>query len=368
MKDGWAADLNRTRSLDALRGVSALGVVIGHASYQMRDGSAGGPVWLMVANLGSLVYLFFALSGYLVGRSWVVALLSGDPLPRLSTYTVRRVCRILPLYSLVLLVILLTEQGQWVSVLVHAAFLQDVVPGYNHELHQGVMWTLGIEATYYVLVPMVATLVRRRHPGPIQARTMARWVLVSGVVSAGAFYVAPGDLAHTFPAQWCFFTPGILVAIGQSAGWRLPGMWTAVGAGSLVWILDLLLSPGAAWVTAPLCATASALWLAAGMRSKQGVVLIPLSALGTVSYGVYLLHAQLLGRLPLFDTLTPAHYLAAVAELLGGAVVLATLSWSLLERPLLRIAHRYRGRPQVVLNPDPAVAGAQAGRGARLTE
>ncbi|MCW3040073.1 MAG: acyltransferase, partial [Solirubrobacterales bacterium] len=97
---------------DALRGIACLIVVLYHASLgaalQLGGGYAGDPVHAFGAysfvtlRIGSpTVYVFFALSGYLVGGPWVRAWLGDRPTPKLPRYLSRRARRILPAFWLV---------------------------------------------------------------------------------------------------------------------------------------------------------------------------------------------------------------------------------------------------------------------------
>lgn len=337
--------MRRERGLDALRGLSALAVVIGHTSYQMRSGAVGGPVWLVIAHLGSLVYLFFALSGYLIAGPWVRSLLSGAPLPTLSHYFIRRASRILPLYVLVLGFMAVAEPEHWSNILLHLVFLQNIVPGENALLHNGVMWTLGIEVTFYLCVPLVAHAVRRLHPAALPPRTVGLALVLVACASGFLFGIADSAWSETFPVQVCFFMPGLLVAVAEFAHWSKPDVSKAVLAGGLLWLVELLLSPEAQWVTAPLAIAAAWLWVGAAVGSHPSRLLVPLASMGTISYGVYLIHAQLLGRLPVFSVVTPLTYLEAVTLLLGSSIALATVSWLLLERPILRLSDPRRRHP-----------------------
>jgi peptidoglycan/LPS O-acetylase OafA/YrhL len=84
--------------LDLLRAVAALGVVYGHAGL-LRDlggGSPHGPERFVAENGWKGIFLFFALSGYLISLPFVRSLTFGSPPPSMRGYTRRRFARILP--------------------------------------------------------------------------------------------------------------------------------------------------------------------------------------------------------------------------------------------------------------------------------
>src|SRR5947208_12435707 len=97
---------HRNRALDGLRGVAALSVLVFHvwdyarpvphavldspADYALNEGRLG-------------LILFFVLSGFLLYRPWVRAVLRGTPNPQLGRYLICRAARIAPAYYLAVL-------------------------------------------------------------------------------------------------------------------------------------------------------------------------------------------------------------------------------------------------------------------------
>ena len=95
--------------MDILRAAAALGVLVGHA-YAL--GGRAIPVraerWYDVPLLQTVtgVWLFFAISGYVISKPFVDRLLTGRPLPELVPYALRRALRIFPLYWIALLAVI----------------------------------------------------------------------------------------------------------------------------------------------------------------------------------------------------------------------------------------------------------------------
>src|SRR6478736_6725938 len=89
----------RNRQLEGLRAVAALLVLITHVSLNAmgNDGPFGG----LLARLDVGVAVFFVLSGYLLYRPFVRALLRDEPLPSVRRYFRHRFLRIVPLYWVV---------------------------------------------------------------------------------------------------------------------------------------------------------------------------------------------------------------------------------------------------------------------------
>jgi peptidoglycan/LPS O-acetylase OafA/YrhL len=101
------------------------------------------------------VSVFFVLSGYLIARPFVRAIVEGEPLPRVRNYLVNRALRILPAYWVVLTAMLLIYDA-------HGSSAQGVVATYlfGQELFyvpaRGLLlqtWSLSVEAGFYLAVP-----------------------------------------------------------------------------------------------------------------------------------------------------------------------------------------------------------------------
>src|SRR5207244_1643763 len=90
-----------------------------------------------------------------------------------------------------------------------------------------VAWTLGVEATFYVVVPLVALLVARR-----SRHVLRPSVLVAGLLIVGGASLATGTVHTsvrmdlTLLGTFGYFAPGIIVAVVEhavrSGRWRIP--------------------------------------------------------------------------------------------------------------------------------------------------
>lgn len=361
----------RLANVDALRAGAALAVLVGHA-YAL--GGRAIPIkavyWYDVPliTLATGVWLFFAISGFVIGRPFVRALAGGEPLPSLRRYAIRRAARIFPLYWVALAAIVALNGGQgtrpW-QYAVHVALLNNLVPGRQGALFS-VAWTLTLEVLFYVLVPVAALALRARRP-PVDARRLARAVLVSWALSIAFTVVADlqGDgqiglwLRGSLPAMWQMFCPGLLLAIAV----ELPGGFVrrvAVDLPRSPWWPVLALAaivPGALLGAAaplghgiavyqllvdasrPLFAVGYGLVLAAAIAAPPGRGRIA-PALGLASYGIYLLHPVIAavlvkaGLVPVAHD-TPLAFLVNAAVLAALTIALALASWRWFERPAL---------------------------------
>ncbi|NUR87798.1 MAG: acyltransferase [Nonomuraea sp.] len=218
-------------SLDGVRAVAAFAVLLFHVS--MEAGTALDPGFLGgVLSRGEIgVPIFFTLSGLLLYRPWAAQVLLGDRAPDTRRYLWKRFFRIMPAYWLVVAVALLLWGGAhradvwtWAQMffLVH---IYDITPWWYGLGPKGLgqMWSLAVEITFYLTLPLMAAILRRYAlRGTPDLRTRGRRLLVGLAAFAALSYV------YTFfeffpdyrpwmnvwlPRSWTFFVPGMALAV-----------------------------------------------------------------------------------------------------------------------------------------------------------
>jgi peptidoglycan/LPS O-acetylase OafA/YrhL len=318
----------RIPALDGLRGLAAMAVVWAHT----HEGSQIG---------GAAVSVFFVLSGFLIGG----ILLNGIDLP---TFYLRRTLRIWPLYFAVVALIVATEhrplhEPQWMLWTFLGNTAVDL-PSYTGRTSVRVLWSLAVEEHFYLLFPWLLRSMRQKEiPSGLVAMAIGS-VLVRVVIvhatgmwrtgyheSLGRFDgLSLGGLAAWVVRerpQWC----GSLVT--SAALFLCGGMLMRHDAGfqdtSLYGVLVLQ-----EWDT--IAAVALILALVTHRETQAARVLswAPVRWLGTVSFGIYLLH-------PLAaEALTHMHVRAGFWLLAPVTVGVASLSWLLYEKPLQTLGRR----------------------------
>jgi peptidoglycan/LPS O-acetylase OafA/YrhL len=283
--------------------------------------------------------------------------------------------RIFPAYWVALAAILLLANGpavaHWWQLPVHALLLQGFVPGELRNLYL-IAWSLGVEAIFYVLVPLGAGAVRRWHGDtPISVERMMAGVLALWL-GAVTFSVA---LAVAFPfhgstplpgavqvlglvGSLANFCPGMLIFLALAADWgtrsRVGRQYTAISLRPLLTLviaavlfdvavrLPFHTSAVAAAAQGPLFGVAAGLVLIAFLHGDwtRPVVKV-LAPIGLASYGVYLWHFVIFTALVKHGVaIGPGSGSVAVVVRIAFLVVVtvpvAMLSWLVLERPLLR--------------------------------
>jgi peptidoglycan/LPS O-acetylase OafA/YrhL len=353
-------------SLDGLRLVCCLAVVVGHAAW--------GTVAGRVASFG--VDVFFALSGYLI-----TSLLLGERARRgqvnLRAFYVRRALRILPAYyASIAAAVLLT----WVAAPAFtrsfhgpsdARFFTTTLASYVALVGNwsgaplpsslAVLWSVCIEEQFYVLFPPTFARSTRKLPVVLPA-------LVGLVVAWGArVYLAAksdGDLYRNTFAHADGLLLGALLAQATAGDASRARAWIGRHAAVLELVacvastLALALRGGgsplsywASFLTSAICATT----IVAAMALGHGPIARllgrgPLAWAGTLTYAGYLVHMYgvtaafgITRRVALGVAETPVRIALAVLT----TFALAYVAHVAVERPFLRIKARL-GRRRVV--------------------
>ncbi|MBE7162372.1 MAG: acyltransferase [Williamsia herbipolensis] len=312
-------------ALEGMRALAALGVLTTHVAFQTRsvDGSVMGAIW---GRLDLAVALFFALSGFLLWRPHADAARGGRPAPGVRRYLRHRAVRILPAYVVVVVVVLAlvpaARGANATAWFANLTLLQVYLP---YTLVAGLtqMWSLAVEVSFYVALPLLAWfLVRLRGP---RARWRVPVMLVVAVVSLGWAFVAHGlpladGVSGTLwlPGYLPWFLAGTIlaeVAVSDSEGHGLGGRLRRLSARRVpmavvaVVVYAVACTPvagpsGLAAVSAPQFAVKTALGALLGWTLLAPLVLAPghhrflasatMQTLGRWSYAIFIWHLAVL--------------------------------------------------------------------------
>ncbi|MCF6387198.1 acyltransferase [Mycobacterium sp. MBM] len=229
---------DRVAALTGVRAVAALLVVLTHAAYTTGM-YPQGYIGLLLSRAEIGVPIFFVLSGFLLFRPWVAAATTGAPPPSVRRYAWHRVRRIMPAYVVTVLAAYAIYHFRhagpnpghtWEGLLRNLSLTQIYADNYVYRfLHQGLtqMWSLAVEAAFYVALPALAWLL-------LVALCRRRWrpaLLYVGL--AALFVVSPAwlVLVHTtdflpdgarlwLPTYLAWFVGGMLLAVLQARGAR----------------------------------------------------------------------------------------------------------------------------------------------------
>ena len=356
----------RIPELDGLRGIAILLVLGFH--YK----PATGPLTYLKGFFASGwigVDLFFVLSGYLIAGILIDSV--GRP-HYYRNFVVRRSFRIFPLYyaCLVLYCVLyylggqvnvrdfLTNGSAWWYLIYLGniqTFLQNSWPGIAILTP---LWSLQVEEQFYLSFPFLVKLGRR---------TLA-WILCGCVLGAPLLRIAltvflPRNTMGVYTLTPCridALAMGGLVALAARE-WpeRLKGRWIGwlTAASTATVVLFCILWHDTPWslamrtvgFTALDLAFAGVLMMLIGWRQPLLLRLCRMRILvwvGTISYGLYLLHlpamAILHGWLASLLGIGPSGS-KAFFVMFALAIAMAWISWAFFESPILRLRERLLG-------------------------
>ena len=351
----------RVDALDGLRGVAAFGVVVLHV-WMFGYGDLHHPpksfLDLVAGELRLGVQLFFVLSGYLVFRPFAAAALDGCRAPRLGRYALRRAARILPAYWVALAGSFLLLRHVDHPMQVDASQLPTFLLFAQNQFDSTIkhldppMWTLAIEVSFYALLPWGGALAVRL--GPHRGRQAALCVIL---VAAGMGFVAlsaerrwPETLSTSLLLHLVEFGAGMTAAVllhrrtlsrRAVAACLLGGLmlvvvnstWHARTLGPQWLRSDVGDAPGIAGLALVVGA------LAARRGRTRVLALGPARWLGTISYGLYLVHFPVIVGLRMTGHWpeTFGHRFGLVSAI---TVPIAIGLWFGVERPAIRWAQR----------------------------
>lgn len=368
-------------ALDGLRGLAVAAVVLFHGAI------ADGIEWLAPITRGGFlgVSAFFTLSGFLI-CSLLLAERSHQGTVSLSAFWKRRARRLLPAVLLLLAAVtaltpsvgtqaqLETLPGDVWSSLLYVANWHFIIDGADYAAQfSGApsplkhLWSLSIEEQWYVLVPLAALLViawRRRRPlGPTRRSLAVGLGLATLVGTAWMIWVSSGEWSNRAymgtDTRLAEMAMGALAATLLGTGFTLrPRTRRVLGTVAPLALAAMLV----AWALAPiespwlfrggftLHALAVAVVIVAAVQPtgllRRLLALGWLTALGRISYGVYLFHWPILWWVtPARLHLDPAPAFAVQVAL---TLAVAVASFRLLESPI-RHGGRLPGRRSLVV-------------------
>lgn len=370
-------------ALTGLRGFAALWVLVYHvwvAATPRRIEFPLGSWTLDFTPFFSIgwagVQIFFVLSGFLLAQPYVRWQAGAAARPDVGPYLARRCVRVLPGYYLQLMLLIVlawTLDGRQViagvgGALGYAGMLFVPEPIGVPLLNQ-VWWTLPIEFSFYLALPLLAGLLRGW-------RVLLLLLLAMGIMVAWRWFAitvladAPPDarraLGYQLPGALDSFAMGMVTAFmyqrGGVAAWLGARSWrrewlalagAMLGLCLLYWVhygYRAYWSPSAiTFLWTPLFSVATAALIfaaAAGSWPLRQIFANRLALyLGTVSYGIYLWHYPLLGWLAAAIPAREGYALFwLLPACLGATVMAAALSWRWVEQPAIAWVRRALAR------------------------
>jgi peptidoglycan/LPS O-acetylase OafA/YrhL len=377
-----AGPLRRARFplFDSLRAIAALCVVLYHVGA-IDGGYRNSGLGIYGSGLAIGVPIFFLISGFLLYRPFAAARAEGARRPRTGSYLRRRALRILPAYWVALTFLGITAglTGVFTADWWRYYGLVQIYDARTFGHGLGVAWTLCIEVSFYLFLPLYALAWDRAAVGwqrVTAVRSEALLLVVLAFASLAFRHWADlhsgrSYLASTLPGTFYLFALGMGLAV-----WSVQGR---KDSSSLIRIVDRF--PDICWALAialfVLTANVRSTIGAVASFAAQGVIafllLLPavfgssesglsrrilrnraLLWIGLISYSVYLYHATLIPALRDHGVATAipgSAWVNVAAATLALVLILAGVSYYVVERPAQRLHLGKRRLPRYSHNP-----------------
>jgi exopolysaccharide production protein ExoZ len=339
--------VNKTiESVQVLRAVAAIGVVLFHASTLLEIQDASKSSWSGLGAAG--VDLFFVVSGFIM---WVTAVERGESVRR---FAIKRILRIVPLYWLMTGIVLLISVAKpnlmrnashnvthYVASLVFLAWPHPTLQGrYWPPVVPG--WTLNYEMAFYLIVAVSLCL-------PKMWRGYFIGGVLAGLALVGATFHPSQELGFYTNPIILEFILGVAIAISVKSNrvcmqLRRPGVPYALAiAGAALFIAVGRLNNDdnrlLVWGIPLAIVVLGSVNIAVSMKY---VVLRWLARIGDASYSIYLTQFLVLSPVALIMAHALGQHpgkiadLAFVATLTACAVAFGLVSYALFEQPVQR--------------------------------
>ncbi len=334
--------------MESLRAIAALLVLVSHAvGYSHGYQTIFDTYWhRLMYSTGNGVYLFFALSGYLLFLPFARHYWGEVARPRLGRYALNRAVRILPLYyaaTIVFLLVFGATASQWLHF---ATFTQNLFSS-SFMRFDGPMWSIVAEVVFYVTLPLVAWVL-----GIMSRRSIPVGFVLLGVLGL-LLYVVNYELDASGDRLWVYspltnamyFIPGMVLALFQCSSprrWieRLPAIarrsdtWVVGGIG--LWAYHAYVFPR----HGELLAMASLLVLGGCVLPLGDGVAArclgwrPLALLGIASYSLYIWHDPIVKALA---SIVPGGFVGLLIVSTVLCLAVSAVSYLVIERPFLEL-------------------------------
>jgi peptidoglycan/LPS O-acetylase OafA/YrhL len=358
-------------SIDGLRGIAILLVVWYHAPFLFSDGT-GFPQEMLQGTFQRIFWgmslagwigvdLFFVVSGFLITS---ILLRSHEAGSSLQVFWCRRGLRILPLAVLYLSILqlntvlhdpvgVLSNFDEWLVYLFYFGNVHIALHGWQPVVIM-ILWSLAVEEQFYIVWPVLVHWLSRNRLFVLSLFIIAFSPLARGLVSYTYGY--PAVYVFTLCRLDALASGAVLALLMSSQRWNAQ---TIIACRKLAPFAFLVLvttfvvplSPSIPQMRPHLFTLFGYTWIGIAFAVLVGASLKcegrawsllnagVLTFIGKRCYGLYLWHALIAGLVKKLADTSSVHigFYWQLSLWLFSLLVVASLSWSFFERPILRL-------------------------------
>lgn len=354
----------RFPAIDGLRAFAALTVVVFHADQLTGAQNTVPGRFFAHGDIG--VTVFFLITGFLLYRPFFAAAIGDAPLTATSLFYWRRLVRIVPGYWVALIVLAPLLVYAHPAGIPNFLFIQVYRPGEWSRSGIGPAWSICVEMSFYLLLPLYAKGLARICRGlsrqgrqRLELRVLATLALASLAFRVLLPHVLPNQPSRPFyldplPGTLMWFCAGMALAVisVEPSGWgtrlhrlaaRPWACWTLAGALYGATLVTTDYNEQSSVIFVVYCAAATLLLMPLVLRDFHrfagGRILHarPAAWVGLVSYGIYLYHFPIMTHLHPHTGSTVGNF--ALLAVVGAAIAITcgALSYYIVERPALSL-------------------------------
>jgi len=384
MQDTSVKRLKRNQALEGVRGLAAIGVVAAH----LLTTWPGAPEAINeFGHFGANgLILFFVLSGYLLFLPMLEKQPNVSPNIKVGRFFLNRVIRIFPLYLSIFLIceslsithVKINNDGSYVlgtitdakTLLANLTLTQTLFPG---TALTGIApsWSLTVEFGFYLLLAILALVLHRVGSKRTSLIVIIALSVISlSILGSEKWIVGNSALAGTPATQWgnslatiimrSFPAQGFYFALGMLAAWfvinrpqqktfgvlKLPVLIFSITILTVVSVFYLHNDFKVKFIFAFL--SAALVFALANSSNEKSIfqkAIVAFKPLGTISFGIYLVHLPLIALFRKFNLLgyESQNYFQAIDFVLF-IVALLVVSWILhlaIEKPTMKLMKRW---------------------------
>ena len=351
-----SASSGRLASLDGIRAVSIALVLAEHGWKTLPATLQASPVAPIIGNGGLGVFIFFVISGFLITHLLMEERVSSGTIS-IKNFYIRRSFRIWPAFYIFIATI--GALGAFGAISLHLSeLLHSALYVWNYTLGNntwflGHTWSLAVEEQFYLIWPLAFKLMDLKS----SAIAAAVLIVVTPILRVGTYLLAPewkghiGMMLHTRADALMFGALTAMVYAEPKFRALLQSLFRKrlhLLAFLFLFILSPLLaarfggaySLSIGWTLEGCCIVLLLVWVMQNPSSLVGKVLNwkPLVHIGVLSYSLYLWQQLFL---------TDSNHTASGAFPINllCTLLVAELSYHLVERPFLRLRYRFFHKP-----------------------